>query len=112
MPTSPPLVKSRDAKFVVGAGAAAPAGKTAPGGALFAILGTQSMATTPAAPSPSPAAAGSDPGFEYQELLPAEPHDTPYRLLTRDGVSTFEAAGRSFVNIEPGVLTRLAREAM
>jgi fumarate hydratase class I len=89
--------------------------KLRPGRALFAILGTQSMATTPAAPSPSPAspaAAGSDPAFEYQELLSAEPHDTPYRLLTRDGVSTFEAAGRSFVNIEPGVLTRLAREAM
>src|SRR5438552_4396404 len=73
------------------------------------------MATTPAVPASSPVsppATGSGPPFEYQELLPAEPHDTPYRLLTRDGVSTFEAAGCSFVKIEPEALTRLAREAM
>ena len=31
--------------------------------------------------------------FQYQELLPAGHHDdTPFRLLTSDGVSTFEAA--------------------
>ena len=35
--------------------------------------------------------------FEYQELLPLGHADdeTPYTLLTRDGISTFEAAGRS-----------------
>ncbi|HEX2658858.1 MAG TPA: fumarate hydratase [Polyangia bacterium] len=53
------------------------------------------------------------PPFEFQEILPSAPHhdDTPYRLLTRDGVSTFEAQGKTFVSIEPAALTRLAREA-
>jgi fumarate hydratase class I len=51
--------------------------------------------------------------FEYQELLPAgHHHDTPYRLLTTDGVSTFEAAGRTFLKVAPEALTLLAREAM
>ena len=54
----------------------------------------------------------TSPAFEFQELLPAEPHDTPYRLLTADGVSTFEAAGQSFVKVEPEALTALARQAM
>src|SRR5438309_996091 len=51
--------------------------------------------------------------FQYQELLPAGHHgDTPYRLLTTDGVSTFEAAGRTFLKVAPEALTLLTREAM
>ena len=51
--------------------------------------------------------------FEYQELLPAGHHDdTPYRLLTTEGVSTFEAAGRTFLKVAPEALTLLTREAM
>jgi fumarate hydratase, class I len=51
--------------------------------------------------------------FQYQELLPAGHHgDTPYRLLTKDGVSTFEAAGRTFLKVAPEALTLLTREAM
>jgi fumarate hydratase, class I len=51
--------------------------------------------------------------FQYQELLPAGHHgDTPYRLLTSDGVSTFEAAGRTFLKVAPEALTLLTREAM
>ena len=44
------------------------------------------------------------PEFEYQELLPVGHHDdTPYRLLTTDGVSTLEAGGRRWVRwINPG----------
>ena len=48
----------------------------------------------------------------YQELLPLGSDDTPYRRLTSDGVSTFEAAGQTFVRVEPEVLTLLTREAM
>jgi len=47
----------------------------------------------------------------YTELLPLGPDDTPYRLLTTEGVSTVEAAGRTFLQVEPEALTLLARTA-
>jgi fumarate hydratase class I len=52
--------------------------------------------------------------FEFQELLPVGHADdeTPYLLLTRDGVSTFEAAGRTFLSVDPQALTLLTRRAM
>jgi fumarate hydratase class I len=50
--------------------------------------------------------------FEYQDMLPLGADETPYRLLTKDGVSTFEAAGTTFLRVEPEVLTLLTREAM
>ena len=52
------------------------------------------------------------PSFVWSELLPTGPDDTPYRLLTADGVSTVEAAGRTFLQVEPAALTLLARTAM
>ena len=45
-------------------------------------------------------------------MLPLGEDDTPYRLLTNDGVSTFEAAGKTFLQVEPEALTLLTREAM
>jgi fumarate hydratase, class I len=51
----------------------------------------------------------TDPAFT--ELLPLGPDDTPYRRLTTDGVATIEAAGRTFLEIDPGALTLLARTA-
>ncbi|MFZ6005198.1 MAG: fumarate hydratase [Actinomycetota bacterium] len=48
---------------------------------------------------------------EFTELLPLGPDDTPYRLLTTDGVSTVEGAGRTFLQVEPEALTLLARTA-
>ena len=50
--------------------------------------------------------------FVYQDLLPLGPDDTPYRLLTTDHVSTFEAAGQRFLQVEPEALTLLTRQAM
>lgn len=50
--------------------------------------------------------------FTYQELLPLGPDDTEYRLISSEGVSTIEAAGRRFLQVEPEALTLLAREAM
>src|SRR5581483_1889419 len=52
------------------------------------------------------------PDFAYQELLPLGPDETPYRLLTTDGVSTFDAGGHRFVQVEAEALTRLTAEAM
>jgi fumarate hydratase, class I len=49
--------------------------------------------------------------FAYTDLLPLGPDETPYRLLTTEGVSTVEAAGRTFLQVEPEALTLLTREA-
>jgi fumarate hydratase class I len=54
----------------------------------------------------------SDPEFRYSDLLPIGADDTPYRLITTDGVSTFEAGGRTFLTVEPEALRRLTAEAM
>jgi fumarate hydratase class I len=50
-------------------------------------------------------------GFAYTELLPQGPDETPYRLLSAEGVTVVEAAGRRFLQVEPEVLTMLTREA-
>ncbi|MEO8554870.1 MAG: fumarate hydratase, partial [Kofleriaceae bacterium] len=51
--------------------------------------------------------------FEYQELLPVGHHDdTPFRKLTGDHVATFEARGKSFLEVAPAALTLLTRTAM
>ncbi|UQA55502.1 fumarate hydratase [Polyangium aurulentum] len=50
--------------------------------------------------------------FQFQDMLPLGKDETPYRRVTGDFVSTFEAAGRTFLKVEPEGLTVLAREAM
>ena len=50
--------------------------------------------------------------FAFQDLLPLGKDETPYRLLTKDHVSTFEAAGQTFLRVEPQALTLLTRQAM
>ena len=50
--------------------------------------------------------------FAYTDLLPLGASDTPYRLVTADGVSTFEAGGHRFLQVEPEALTLLAATAM
>jgi fumarate hydratase class I len=50
--------------------------------------------------------------FQFQDILPLGKDETPYRLLTTDHVSTFEAAGKTFLQVEPAGLTLLTREAM
>ena len=50
--------------------------------------------------------------FEFQPILDAHPHGTPWRLLTTDHVSTVSAAGREFVTVDAAGLTLLCREAM
>jgi len=53
-----------------------------------------------------------EPEFRYSDLLPTGPDETPYRLLTTEGVSTFEANGRTFLRADPKVLRMLTAEAM
>ncbi len=50
--------------------------------------------------------------FDFTELLPTGPDETPYRLLTTEGVSTVRAAGRTFLEVSGETLTALARTAM
>jgi len=50
--------------------------------------------------------------FAFEDLLPVAPQEIPYRLITTDGISTFEAAGRTIVQVEPETLRLLAYEAM
>ncbi|MEO1061741.1 MAG: fumarate hydratase [Actinomycetota bacterium] len=50
--------------------------------------------------------------FAYAPILPLGEDTTDYRLLTTDGISTVEAAGRTFLQVEPEVLTMLTAEAM
>ncbi len=50
--------------------------------------------------------------FQYQDILPLGADPSPYRLLTKDFVSTFEAGGHSFLKVEPQALTLLAQHAL
>ncbi|HEX7444167.1 MAG TPA: fumarate hydratase, partial [Acidimicrobiales bacterium] len=50
--------------------------------------------------------------FVYSELLPLGADETPYRLLTTEGVSTFEAGGECFLRVDPAVITLLTAQAM
>jgi len=50
--------------------------------------------------------------FEFTEILPLGPDDTPYRLLTTGGVSTIDTAAGRFLRVEPEVLTLITRTAM
>ena len=46
------------------------------------------------------------------ELLPRGEDATPYRLVSRDGVRTLAAAGRTFLEVEPEALRLLTETAM
>ena len=52
------------------------------------------------------------PDFAYSDLLPTGPDQTEYRLLTTEGVSTVQGAGRTFLQVEPEALRLLTAEAM
>lgn len=50
--------------------------------------------------------------FRYSDLLPTGKDDTPYRLVTTEGVSTFEADGQTFLKVSPEAIQQLTAEAM
>ncbi len=52
------------------------------------------------------------PEFSYTDLLPLGADETDYRLLTSEGVSTFDANGRTFLQVEPEALRLLTETAM
>ena len=54
-----------------------------------------------------------DKDFTYQELFDLAPDtQTPYRKLTGEHVSTFEANGIKFLDVKPEALTLLTAAAM
>ncbi len=52
------------------------------------------------------------PVFQYQDPFPLAKDQTPYRLLTKDGVSVTTFEGKEILKIEPSALAHLAREAI
>jgi fumarate hydratase, class I len=57
----------------------------------------------------------ADPEFRFQDLLPlgeGGADTTPYRLLTTEGVSTFQAEGKEFLRVDPEAIRKLTAEAI
>ena len=52
------------------------------------------------------------PDFSYTDLLPLGPDTTEYRLVSNDGISTRNALGRKFLEVQPQALTSLTAQAM
>src|SRR5688500_11099549 len=50
--------------------------------------------------------------FEFQEMFPLGEDPSPYRSLGADGVAVSPFRGGRMLEIEPGALTSLAREAV
>jgi fumarate hydratase class I len=50
--------------------------------------------------------------FQFSELLPLGPDVTPYRLVSTEGVSTFETPNGTFLRVEREAIRRLTAEAM
>ena len=54
----------------------------------------------------------ADDDFGFTELLPLGHSDTSFRLLTTEGVSTFETSEGTFLKVEPEAIRRLTAAAM
>ncbi len=52
------------------------------------------------------------PEFTYTDVLPLGADDTPYRCITTEGVRTVEAAGRTFLEVDPEAIRLITAEAM
>ena len=52
------------------------------------------------------------PEFKYEDLLPIGEDSTEYRLLSREGVSTFSADGREFLKVEAKAISNLTEVAI
>ena len=50
--------------------------------------------------------------FIYEDLLPIGPDSTQYRLISREGVSTFNVDGEEFLKVSPEAITALTAEAI
>ena len=55
-------------------------------------------------PNPAP--------FQFSELLPLGPDTTEYRLISTEGVSTFETPEGTFIKVDPAAIVTLTEHAM
>ena len=52
------------------------------------------------------------PEFKYEDLLPIGENSTEYRLLSKEGISTFSADGREFLKVEARAISNLTEVAI
>ena len=52
------------------------------------------------------------PEFIYEDLLPVGPDTTQYRLISSDGVSTFQGDGKTFLKVTPEAIRNLTEVAL
>ena len=52
------------------------------------------------------------PGFSYEDLLPVGPDTTKYRLVSKEGISTFTADGREFLKVSADAISKLTEAAI
>ena len=52
------------------------------------------------------------PEFIYEDLLPVGPDNTEYRKISSEGVSTFQADGRTFLKVTPEAIRNLTQVAI
>ena len=50
--------------------------------------------------------------FSYEDLLPLGKDETEYRKVSSEGISTFEADGRTFLKVSPEAIKNLTAEAL
>ena len=50
--------------------------------------------------------------FNFSDLLPIGPDETEYRQISKEGLTTFKADGKTFLKVEPKVLQNLTAEAL
>ena len=50
--------------------------------------------------------------FEFSEILPLGPDETPYKKISDGGVDTFDTPHGRFLRVSPSALTEITREAM
>jgi len=52
------------------------------------------------------------PEFIYEDLLPVGPDTTQYRLISSEGVSTFQGDGKTFLKVSPEAIRNLTEVAL
>jgi len=52
------------------------------------------------------------PEFSYEDLLPVGPDTTKYRLISKEGISTFTADGREFLKVSANAISKLTEAAI
>ncbi len=80
-----------------------------PGTDSLSNVSTTETRQRPPAGSSGPS---TGPEFRYSDLLPLGPDDTPYRLLTSEGVEAFTIDGQTFLRVAPEAIRLLTEEAM